>query len=133
VTKNGTSIVLPVKHKYIEPHCLYISVPDPEGFTKLVIRNDTLDFNFRSENGTLEYQFISDGKILGQGTTIKPHQRYSTESRTSSSFWVLKLDLPYKGNLGDLELHLKVIEPMTFLSEYSGNITCFLRPKTDYK
>lgn len=133
VTKNGTTIVLPVKHKYIEPHCLYISVPDPDAFTQLIIRNNTLDFNFSKETGILKYKFISDGVTLDEGITIQPQRKYLLESTTSSSISILEFNLPYKNSSDNLELHLQVIEPMIFLSKYSGEITCNIRPETDYK
>lgn len=119
-TREGETISIPLKHTYRTCYSLSIGVPD----SKLAHRGFDGD-------GVLAYRFISNDRVLAEGVTARPKRRSLTGEITYINLMVF--DLPFPGAGKDLTLELTVKEPMDFLTQFKGDLTCRVRPNYSSK
>lgn len=118
VLTKGNSITIPI-NKYAYSTCYDLSLAVPE---------DDLAHNWQKGNGRLSYSFESGGEVLHEGTTNPPDGKHRRLYNETSSVSLLVFDLPFPKADNDLVLNLIVLEPMTFLNKYSGDITVQINP-----
>lgn len=122
----GNSISIPLKHKYNTKYEVYLSIPfDSE--------SEDIMFHMPPQKGFCSYQFISDGKIIKEGQTHQLSWKHTVLNSEYSAVSILSFDLPYPEAGNNLTLKLTVEEPMDFLSRYSGQIKCFVKPDSRIK
>ena len=114
-TQKGETITVSLKHTYRTCYGLSIGVPDSK------LAHDGFE-----GNGALQYRFKSNGIVLAEGTTPRPKRRSLKGGTTYIKLMVF--DLPFQNAEDDLILELTVKEPMTFLSQFKGELTCRIRP-----
>lgn len=119
-TRTGETINIPIKHTYRTCYSLSIGVPDSKMFHR---RFDG--------DGILAYRFISKDKVLAEGITARPKRR--TLYRGATYINLMVFDLPFPGAGDDLTLVLTVKEPMEFLTQFKGDLTCRIRPNYSSK
>lgn len=122
VTKTGESISIPLKYTFKTCYAIEIAVPD-----KNLFHHD------KSGNGILKYQFISNGRVIAEGLTHPPNSRHMRLYRGITSIILFVFDLPFNGEGDSLTLDIEVIEPMSFLEAFSGEIHCRVNPSYDAK
>jgi len=116
VTKNGKTISIPLKYKFNTCYELSVAVPDKNLFHDGIVGP-----------GSLNYRFISRGKVIEKGITFPPARQHTSLYQGVSLINILVFDLPFPGAGDDLTLELTVETPMTFLNEYSETIHCRIR------
>ncbi len=122
ILNDGARLKLKIDNRYNCKHGIFIAVPGRYNFD-----------NLNKENGILSYKFIANNKIIANGTTAPPERRNTTRLKSRSAVCILEFDIPQEWNSKNVFLTLKVNEPMTFLSQYSSNTTCVVRPVSEYK